>query len=161
MLSIHYEKDFLSDSLAVFEPTRSKQANSPTDRRLALTGLFPGLKKCPPDTFLPRCARPPSSSPPSIPKRTAPRRVLSFLVRIVGLEPTRRWHRNLNPTRLPIPSYPLIVIIYLSSCCCARCAPCCRCSCVAHRPQPLAQVAPPAIGGAPIAPQFHHIRIFS
>lgn len=27
-------------------------------------------------------------------------------VRIVGLEPTRRWHRNLNPTRLPIPSYP-------------------------------------------------------
>ena len=27
------------------------------------------------------------------------------MVRIVGLEPTRRGHRNLNPTRLPIPSY--------------------------------------------------------
>ena len=54
-LSIHYEKDFLPDPLAVLEPTRSKQANSPTDCRLALIGLFPGLKKCPPDTFLPRC----------------------------------------------------------------------------------------------------------
>ena len=28
------------------------------------------------------------------------------------------------------------------------------CGCVAHRPQPLAQVAPPATGGAPIAPQL-------
>ena len=27
-------------------------------------------------------------------------------------------------------------------------------ACVAHRPQPLAQVAPPATGGAPIAPQL-------
>ena len=33
-----------------------------------------------------------------------------YLVRIVGLEPTRRWHRNLNPTRLPIPSYPHILL---------------------------------------------------
>lgn len=32
------------------------------------------------------------------------------LVRIVGLEPTRRWHRNLNPARLPIPSYPQILL---------------------------------------------------
>ena len=30
-------------------------------------------------------------------------------MRIVGLEPTRRGHRNLNPTRLPIPSYPHIL----------------------------------------------------
>ena len=30
------------------------------------------------------------------------------MVRIVGLEPTRLGHRNLNPTRLPIPSYPHI-----------------------------------------------------
>ena len=34
------------------------------------------------------------------------------MVRIVGLEPTRRWHRNLNPTRLPIPSYPQIPLIF-------------------------------------------------
>ena len=32
------------------------------------------------------------------------------MVRIVGLEPTRRGHRNLNPTRLPIPSYPRILL---------------------------------------------------
>ena len=36
--------------------------------------------------------------------------LLLLLVRIVGLEPTRRGHRNLNPTRLPIPSYPLILL---------------------------------------------------
>ena len=38
--------------------------------------------------------------------KKAPPRVLFVLVRIVGLEPTREKHRNLNPTRLPIPSYP-------------------------------------------------------
>ena len=34
------------------------------------------------------------------------------------------------------------------------------CGCVAHRPQPLAQVAPPATGGAPIAPlqSFYKLR---
>ena len=31
-----------------------------------------------------------------------------FLVRVVGLEPTHQWYRNLNPARLPIPPYPLI-----------------------------------------------------
>ena len=55
-----------------------------------------------------------------------------YLVRIVGLEPTRRWHRNLNPTRLPIPSYPHIIKLFsLSPCCGTRCAPCRRCACVA------------------------------
>ena len=39
--------------------------------RLALIGLFPGLKKCPLDTFLPRYARSPSSSPLLIPKRNS------------------------------------------------------------------------------------------
>ena len=39
------------------------------------------------------------------------------------------------------------------SCCGARCAPCWRRSCVAHRPRPLAQAASSATGGAPIAPQ--------
>ena len=38
------------------------------------------------------------------------------------------------------------------SCCGARCAPCRRRGCVAHRPRPLAQVASSATGGAPIAP---------
>ena len=33
-------------------------------------------------------------------------------MRIVGLEPTRRGHRNLNPTRLPIPSYPHVWVIF-------------------------------------------------
>ena len=30
----------------------------------------------------------------------------SDVVRVVGVEPTRQRHRNLNPARLPIPSYP-------------------------------------------------------
>ncbi len=30
------------------------------------------------------------------------------LVRVVGLEPTHHWYRNLNPARLPIPPYPHI-----------------------------------------------------
>ena len=53
-------------------------------------GLFPGLKKCPPDTFLPcRSARPPSSSPAEKPKKKDhPLGGLSFLVAEAGLEPT-------------------------------------------------------------------------
>ncbi len=39
------------------------------------------------------------------------------------------------------------------SCCGARCAPCRRCGCVAHRPLPLARVASSATGSAPLAPQ--------
>jgi len=38
--------------------------------------------------------------------------------------------------------------------CGARCAPCRRSGCVAHRPRQLAQVASSATGGAPIAPQI-------
>ena len=37
------------------------------------------------------------------------------MVRIVGLEPTRRRHRNLNPTRLPIPSYPHVCELKIES----------------------------------------------
>ena len=29
-----------------------------------------------------------------------------FVVRAVGFEPTRRWHRTLKPARLPIPPCP-------------------------------------------------------
>ena len=32
----------------------------------------------------------------------------SDVVRVVGLEPTHQWYRNLNPARLPIPPYPHI-----------------------------------------------------
>ena len=39
------------------------------------------------------------------------------------------------------------------SCCGARCAPCRRCGCVAHRPLPLALLLPPAPGGSRIAPR--------
>ena len=38
------------------------------------------------------------------------------------------------------------------SCCGARCAPCRRRGCVAHRPRPLARLLPPAIGGSQLAP---------
>ena len=43
-------------------------------------------------------------------------------------------------------------IFGIFACCGALCAPCRRRGYVAHRPQPLAQVASPATGGAPIAP---------
>ena len=43
-------------------------------------------------------------------ERVIPDGITLFMVRIVGLEPTRRGHRNLNPTRLPIPSYPRILL---------------------------------------------------
>ena len=68
-------------------------------------------------------------------------------------------HRNLNPTRLPIPSYPHILLMG-SSCCGARCSPRRRRAFVAHRPLPRAQLASSATGGARIASQFHHARIF-
>ena len=41
--------------------------------------------------------------------------ITRFMVRIVGLEPTRRRHRNLNPTRLPIPSYPHVCELKIES----------------------------------------------
>ena len=95
---------------------------------------------------------------------------LFLLVRIVGLEPTRRWHRNLNPTRLPIPSYPHILLNSFyrkmtepksngSSCCGARHLRRRQSAFLICRPLPLALLASPATGGARIAPQFHHIRI--
>ena len=52
------------------------------------------------------------SSPDLLSKQKAPRRVLFVLVRIVGLEPTRKKHRNLNPTRLPIPPHPHLALFY-------------------------------------------------
>ena len=39
------------------------------------------------------------------------------------------------------------------SCCGVRYLPCRRCGFVSYRPLPLARVAPPATGGAPLAPQ--------
>ena len=39
------------------------------------------------------------------------------------------------------------------SCCGARCAPCRRRGCVAHRPLPLAPLPPPATGGGRLAPR--------
>ena len=54
------------------------------------------------------------SRPFSIPIKEGGHRPPSLLVRIVGLEPTRRGHRNLNPTRLPIPSYPQVGLFYHS-----------------------------------------------
>ena len=39
------------------------------------------------------------------------------------------------------------------SCCGARCAPCRRSGCVAHRPLPLARVASSATGSAPLVPR--------
>ena len=38
------------------------------------------------------------------------------------------------------------------SCCGARCAPCRRGGCVAHRPRPLARLLPPATGSSRLAP---------
>ena len=38
------------------------------------------------------------------------------------------------------------------SCCGARCAPWRRCTCVAHRPRPLAPLPPPATGSGRVAP---------
>ena len=38
----------------------------PYRMRLQIKGLSHGLKKCPPDTFLPRFARPPFRVPPSV-----------------------------------------------------------------------------------------------
>ena len=87
---------------------------------------------------------------------------LFLLVRIVGLEPTRRWHRNLNPTRLPIPSYPHILLSKWkigSSCCGARHLRRRQSAFLICRPRPLARLASSATGGARFAPQFHHIRI--
>ena len=49
--------------------------------------------------------------------------------------------------------HSFVLLWCLVSCCGARCAPCRRSGCVAHRPLPLAQVAPPATGGAPLAPR--------
>ena len=65
-------------------------------------GLSHGLKKCPPDTFLPRCARPPFRVPPYIPEKTGyPTGIRSFLAREMGLEPTRRNHTHLKRACLP------------------------------------------------------------
>ena len=55
---------------------------------------------------------------------------------------------------LLLPYYNAFLNSSDNPCCGARCSPCRRCGCVAHRPRPLAQVAPSATGGAPIAPQL-------
>ena len=51
--------------------------------------------------------------------------------------PSLRLYRLLHLLRCPVCALPLR-------------------ACVAHRPLPLARVAPPATGGASLAPQFHH-----
>ena len=55
-------------------------------------GFSPGLKKCPPDTFLPRLRRGrPLRIPPSqmhIKKKKTPMGVFFFLAETVGFEPT-------------------------------------------------------------------------
>ena len=68
-------------------------------RFLASEGLSHGLKKCPPDTLLPclRQGRPFESILSH--KKGAPKG--SFLVREMGLEPTRRNHTHLKRACLP------------------------------------------------------------
>ena len=85
-----------------------------------------------------------------------------LLVPVTGLEPVRhRWRRILSPLRLPFHHTGRCVILLLhapirfaSAGVRLRCPKFpARCSLAKFRPLPIAQVAPPATGGAPFAPQ--------
>ena len=80
----------------------------------SIYGLSPGLKKCPPDTFLPcLTARPPSSSPPPKSKKTAIQRMTVFFgagdrTRTGTLSPAV----DFESTTSTIPSHRQVLIQY-------------------------------------------------
>ena len=60
--------------------------------------------------------------------------------------------KTLRPKFTQAEGFILGVGAKMFSCCGARCAPCRRRGCVAHRPLPLARLLPPATGGSRLAP---------
>ena len=91
-----------------YKPSCFFGADSGTRLHYGVASVQPSASDCPPDSRIQMGSRPSTY----IKKKESPKGPSFFLVRIVGLEPTRRGHRNLNPTRLPIPSYPHTAIFY-------------------------------------------------
>ena len=61
-------------------------------------------------------------------------------------------HEVMRPKLTQAEGFIMGVGAKMFSCCGARCAPWRRRACVAHRPQPLARLLPPATGGSRLAP---------